>query len=96
VTGAHDDVTGELSRIGREFAGWHPWVSGGGRWWATRKGSQPADPPEWWAMTVDADDAEGLRETISRQEQLSADPVAPCDGHRYGSGLALSRSRPTG
>ena len=30
--------------------------------------------PEWWAMTVDADDAEGLREAIARQEQL-AHPV---------------------
>jgi hypothetical protein len=69
VTGAHGDVTGALSRIGREFAGWHPWLSSGGRWWATRKGSQPADPPEWWAMTVDGDDAEGLRNAISRQEQ---------------------------
>ena len=74
MTGAHGDATGELSRIGREFAGWHPWVSSGGRWWATRKGSQPVDPPEWWAMTVDGDDAQGLRDAISRQEQ-HADPV---------------------
>jgi hypothetical protein len=35
---------------------------------------QPADLPEGWAMTVDADDAEGLRATISKQEGL-ASPV---------------------
>ncbi len=74
VTGANSDVAGELSRIGREFAGWHPWVSSGGRWWATRKNSRrPANPPDWWAMTVDADDAQGLREAITLQEQHAAE-----------------------
>lgn len=73
MTGTCSDVAGELSRIGREFAGWHPWLSSGGRWWATRRGSsRPADPPEWWAMTVDADDAQGLRAAITRQEQHAA------------------------
>lgn len=66
--------TFEAAHASVEFPGWHPWVSSGGRWWAARKGRQPADPPEWWAMTVDADDAEGLREAIARQEQL-AHPV---------------------
>ena len=74
MTGTRGHVAGELSRIRREFAGWHPWRSSSGRWWATRRGGEPADPPEWWAMTVDADDAEGLREAISRQLQ-HAGPV---------------------
>jgi hypothetical protein len=72
VTGSRDDLAGELSLIEREFAGWHPWVSSGGRCWATRKGSRPADAPGWWAMTVDADDPEGLRQAIAQQEQHAA------------------------
>jgi hypothetical protein len=61
------------SKGGEEFAGWRPWLSSGGRWWATRKSSKrPADPPEWWAMTVEADDARGLREAINQQEQHAA------------------------
>jgi hypothetical protein len=89
VTGTRGDTAAELSRIGREYTGWHPWMSSGGRWWATRKGSLPADPPEWWAMTVDADDAEGLRDAISWQEQ-HAHPVGAAAGHPGGSGLAPS------
>jgi hypothetical protein len=70
VTRAHGDLAGELSAIEREFAGWRPWLSSGGRWWATRKSSRrPAAPPEWRAMTVEADDARGLREAINQQEQ---------------------------
>jgi hypothetical protein len=73
VTGARGDLAGELSRIEREFAGWHPWMSSGGRWWATRKSSsRRADLPGWRAMTVDADDAQGLREAITQQEQHAA------------------------
>lgn len=64
----------ELSRIAREFPGWSPWVSDAGHWWATRKGRQPVNPAEWWSMTVDADDADRLREAIGRQERL-ANPV---------------------
>ncbi|MGH3278093.1 MAG: hypothetical protein ACRDNW_03040 [Trebonia sp.] len=70
--GTRSDAAGELFRIGQEFAGWHPWLSNGGRCWATRKGSPPADPPGWWAMTVDADDPQGLREAITQQEQYAA------------------------
>ena len=72
MTGTRGDLAGVLSRIEREFADWHPWVSSGGRCWATRKSSRPADPPEWWAMTLDADDAQGLREAIIEQEQHAA------------------------
>ena len=67
---AHSDLAGELSRIECDFAGWRPWLSSGGRWWATRRSSRrPADPPDWWAMTVEADDARGLRDAINQQEQ---------------------------
>lgn len=68
------DIVAELSAITHEFPGWHPWVSSGGRWWATRLGAQPTDPPEWWAITVDADDADKLRKAIAEQERL-ANPV---------------------
>jgi hypothetical protein len=72
VAGAQGVVAEELSSIERDLPGWRPWLSSGGRWWATRKGGRPvADPPGWWAMTVDADDAAGLREAITLQEQLT-------------------------
>lgn len=74
MAGARAEAVAELSRIAGEFPGWRPWVSDAGRWWATRRGRWPADPPEWWAMTVDADDAEGLRSAIAEQERL-ASPV---------------------
>jgi hypothetical protein len=64
----------ELSRIAGEFPGWRPWVSDAGRCWATRRGRQPVSPPDWWAMTVDADDADGLLAAIATQERL-ANPV---------------------
>lgn len=74
MAGARAEVAAELSRIAGEFPGWRPWVSDAGRWWATRRGRRPADPPEWWAMTVDADDEEGLRNAIADQER-PASPV---------------------
>lgn len=75
MAGIDGEVAAELSSIAREFPGWRPWVSDAGRCWATRRGGrQPVDPPEWWAMTVDADDAEGLRSAIAEQERL-ASPV---------------------
>lgn len=61
----------ELSRIAGEFPAWRPWVSDAGRCWATRRGRQPAQPPEWWSMTVDADDPDGLRKAITEQERLA-------------------------
>jgi hypothetical protein len=74
---AQAEVAAEASRIAGEFPGWRPWVSDAGRWWATRTGRQPADPPDWWAMTVDADDAQGLRRAIAEQEQLASPVGAP-------------------
>ncbi len=67
----HGEVAVELSRIAGEFPGWRPWVSDAGRCWATRRGRQPARPPEWWAMTVDADNPDGLRNAIAEQDRLA-------------------------
>jgi hypothetical protein len=77
VPGVHGEAAEELSRIEGEFPGWRPWMSDAGRWWATRRGRRPADPPPWWAMTVDADDAEGLRSAIAEQERLASPVGAP-------------------
>jgi len=77
VAGVHGEATGELSRIAGEFPGWRPWMSDAGRWWATRRGRRAADPPPWWAMTVDADDAQGLRSAIAEQERPASPVGAP-------------------
>jgi hypothetical protein len=71
VAGAQGETVAEMSRIAGEFPGWHPWVSDAGRRRATRRGHRSAHPPEWWAMTVDADDADGLRKAIAEQERLA-------------------------
>ena len=71
ATGTYAGAAEELSRIERDFPGWHPWMSGGARWWATRKGGYLTDPPPGWAMTVDADTADELRETLAKQERLA-------------------------
>jgi hypothetical protein len=64
-------MTPDLAEIGREFPDWHPWRSSAGRWWATRRGSaEPTCSDPDWLMTVDADDAAGLREALKRQEAL--------------------------
>lgn len=64
-------MTGDLAEISREFPDWHPWRSSAGRWWATRRGTKilTCGDPEWF-MTVDADDAAGLREALRHQEIL--------------------------
>jgi hypothetical protein len=77
VASAQAEVAAGLSRIAEEFPGWRPWVSDAGRCWATRRGSRPADPPEWWAMTVDADDEEALRSAIAEQERRASPVAAP-------------------
>lgn len=64
-------VVAELSGIEEEYQGWHPWVSDGGRCWATRKGPRPVGAPGGWAMTVDADTPDGLRQEIAAQERLA-------------------------
>lgn len=65
------DVVAELSSIELEYQSWHSWVSDGGRCWATRKGRRPATTPGGWAMTVDADTPDGLRQEIAAQERLA-------------------------
>jgi hypothetical protein len=77
VAGAQAEGAAELSRIAGEFPGWRPWMSDARRWWATRKGRRSANPPEGWAMTVDADDAKGLRCAIAEQERLASPVGAP-------------------
>jgi hypothetical protein len=90
MAGTCAEAAAELSRIAGEFPGWRPWVSDAGRWWATRRGRQPADPPAWRAMTVDADDAEGLRRAITEQEHF-ASPVGAVSGGPAASGDAGGR-----
>jgi hypothetical protein len=80
MAGARAEVAAELSRIAGEFPGWRPWVSDAGRCWATRRGRQVADPPAWRAMTVDADDADGLRSAIAEQERLASPADAVSSG----------------
>jgi hypothetical protein len=59
---------GPLAAIRREFPGWRPFRSDAGRWWASRVGvRRPRNPPHWWAMTVDGDTAEDLREALAKQ-----------------------------
>jgi hypothetical protein len=67
---ADDD---ELASIQHDFPRWHPWRSDGGRWWATRTGAvtPPGRPPDWWAMTVDGETAERLRDALHQQEQFA-------------------------
>ena len=73
MAGTKAEVTAELTCIAGEFPGWRPWISDAGRCWATRQGSRLLpDAPEWWAMTVDADDANGLRSAITEQERLAS------------------------
>jgi hypothetical protein len=63
------DGTGPLAAIRRQFPGWNPWRSDAGRFWATRKGRYPARPPGGYAMTLDGDTPDQLREAIAEQEK---------------------------
>ena len=68
---------GPLAAIRREFPGWHAWRSSAGRYWATRLTHRrkppelPLDESVTWAMTVDGDTAELLREALIGQEARS-------------------------
>jgi hypothetical protein len=56
----------EARLIERDFAGaWHVWISPAGRWWATRRGRDARWGHDTPPMTVDADDAEGLRAELA-------------------------------
>ncbi|MEU8342283.1 hypothetical protein SAMN05443665_1023125 [Actinomadura meyerae] len=53
-----------------EFPGWQVWRSDAGRWYATRSGDlTDAELQAGCAMTVAADDAEGLRRLLAEQER---------------------------
>ncbi|MES9542592.1 MULTISPECIES: hypothetical protein [unclassified Actinomadura] len=53
-----------------EFPGWQVWRSDAGRWYATRSGDlTDAQLQAGCAMTVAADDAEGLRRTLLDQRR---------------------------
>ena len=62
--------TGPLTAIRRQFPGWQPWRSDAGRFWAARMGTLPRRPPARFAMTVDGDTPDQLREAIAEQERL--------------------------
>lgn len=56
----------EARAIERDFAGaWHVWISSAGRFWATRRGRDARWGHDTPPMTVDADDADGLRAELA-------------------------------
>lgn len=62
-----------LAEIAREFPDWTIWRSDAGRWWATRHHPLTAEQRDaGYAMTVDADDPEGLRAQLRHQEGRAA------------------------
>ncbi|GAA2407487.1 hypothetical protein [Nonomuraea africana] len=59
-----------LAEIAREYPHWTIWRSDAGRWWATRHHPLSAEQRDaGCAMTIDADDPEGLREQLRDQER---------------------------
>lgn len=63
--GDFDDLK---AAIEEEFPGWLVWRSDAGRWYATRSGDlTDAQLQAGYAMTVAADDANGLRELLDEQ-----------------------------
>lgn len=66
-------IENELRLLEAEFADWHAFLSDRGRWWATRTRGRrpPADDDTSWALTVDADNADGLRSQLARQAALT-------------------------
>ncbi|MBA9007368.1 MULTISPECIES: hypothetical protein [Thermomonospora] len=62
------DFTDLKAAIEAEFPGWTVWRSDAGRWYATRtRDLTDAQLQAGYAMTVAADDAEGLRARLARQ-----------------------------
>ncbi|WP_326645927.1 hypothetical protein OG884_14795 [Streptosporangium sp. NBC_01755] len=63
-----------LAEIAREFPDWTIWRSDAGRWWATRHHPlTSAQRDVGCAMTIDADDPEGLREQLRAQRERSGE-----------------------
>ncbi|WP_248959771.1 hypothetical protein [Sphaerisporangium perillae] len=59
-----------LAEIAREFPDWTIWRSDAGRWWATRHHLlTERERDAGCAMTIDADDPEGLRERLLEQQE---------------------------
>ncbi|MGN9843030.1 hypothetical protein ACTMTI_33395 [Nonomuraea sp. H19] len=70
-----------LAEIAREHPKWTIWRSDAGRWWATRHHPlNAAQRAAGCAMTIDADDPEGLRELLRDQERRAGEP------HRWRAG----------
>ena len=67
------ESSGPLAAIRREYPAWHAWRSSAGRLWATRMmhRRRPVDADVTWAMTVDADTPDQLREALDAQEARS-------------------------
>lgn len=66
-----------LEDIARVHAGWIIWRSDAGRWWATRRGAVDLEAiRRGCAMTLDADDPEGLAAALTAQEEVTAEIVA--------------------
>lgn len=65
--------TAEAARIEREYPGWHVWLSSLGRWYAVRRGPKAAyGRGDLRPMTIDADDAGGLRDGLANTELVHA------------------------
>ena len=64
-----DEVADELAGIARDYPAWHVWRSQAGRWWAARLGHirPSAGRDADYAMTLDADTADGLRAALAAQ-----------------------------
>lgn len=67
-------LAAELSAIESDYPGWRVWLSNIGRWWAVRQGTDG----HWTRgrnsapMTLDADDAAGLRDLLATDAARSA------------------------
>ena len=68
-------------QVEHEFPGWHIWISSLDRWWAVRQGPDAHHGrDDRRPMTLDADDAAGLRALLAHQsapEQPWSLPDAP-------------------
>ncbi|MET8986569.1 hypothetical protein ACFYUK_24050 [Nonomuraea wenchangensis] len=77
-----------LAEIAREYPQWTIWRSDAGRWWATRHHPLSAEQRDaGCAMTIDADDPEGLRDHLRDQERRAGEP------QEWGAGPAPPRRR---
>ncbi|WP_283139812.1 hypothetical protein [Rhizohabitans arisaemae] len=67
-----------LTEIAHDYPDWTIWRSDAGRWWATRhRPLTPAEREAGCAMTIDADDSDGLAERLAVQRERSASTLPP-------------------